>query len=122
MSTNQVSVWDLEYVKDKNKWHKESISLPKLIENKNVLELGVGNGKTLISILNQKPKSISAIDFSKEAIEISKNNFKNKKLKLLIADAKHLPFKNKEFDIVVCYYLLNNSLEKDRISIVKEIY
>ena len=37
--------------------------------------MGVGNGKTLISILKQKPRKIVAIDFASEGIKRAKEKF-----------------------------------------------
>ena len=79
----QEEIWDIEYKNDDNKWKKESTYLPEMLRDRNVLELGVGNGKTLLSILKQKPKSVTAIDFSQEAINICKSNIKNKEVLLI---------------------------------------
>jgi len=59
---NQESIWDNLYKRNLT-WKKETI-LPNILQNKSVLELGVGTGKTLHSIIRQNPKSITAIDFS----------------------------------------------------------
>ncbi len=115
---DQENIWDEIY--SHLKWNKETKSLPKLLKNKTVLELGLGNGKTLISILKQKPSKFFAIDFSSKAIKKSKDIFKDK-LEILKADARKLPFPDESFDIVVAYYVLNNSVKKDRIKIVREI-
>lgn len=115
----QEHVWD-ELYSARLSWKKESITLPHMLKNKHVLELGVGTGKTLVSILRQKPKQIYAVDFSEKAIEKSVERFGNN-VTFVKADAKHLPFENESFDIVVCYYVLNNSLKKDRELVANEI-
>ena len=119
---SQESIWNEEYKNTKNKWRKETINFPKIKKNSRVLELGVGNGKTLKSILRQKPKEITAIDFSQEAINqiISNKNFQ--KVKFIKSNIKKLPFKEKTLDIIVCYYILNNLLEEDRKKAVNEIH
>ena len=119
---NQKNIWDNEYKLNKNKWHKETFLLSKVLRNKNVLELGVGNGKTLKSILKQKPKEVVAVDFSTEAINISTKAFSGKNVLFLNTDIRKIPFDNEEFDIVVCYYILNNLLSEDRKKAVSEIY
>src|SRR3989344_412930 len=117
---NQQDVWDELYERNLT-WKKETITLPNILKDKNVLELGMGNGKTLISILKQNPSQVSAIDSSIKAIEKSRKIFGNK-VRLLKVDAKDLPFPDNSFDIVVAYYILNNSVKKDRVKIIKEIY
>ncbi len=116
----QELIWNKLY-DDRLSWKKESITLPNVLKNKRVLELGVGTGKTLVSILRQKPKEVCAVDFSERAIERSAERFGDK-VTLIQADAKHLPFEGEYFDIVVCYYVLNNSLKRDRALVVKEIF
>jgi len=118
---NQEAIWNIEYKANKQKWHKETINLPKLIENKKVLEIGVGNGKTLKAILRQNPKTIAAMDFSSEALNACKKIFHEKKISFVKANMTNLPFENEEFDIIICYYVLNNLLEKERKKAVKEI-
>ncbi len=117
---SQKNIWNYEYSMNVNKWNKETIKLPLILKDKKVLELGVGNGKTLKTIIKQRPSEIVAIDFSEEAIKIVKNQFKN--IKFYNCDVRELPFSEGEFDIVVCYYLLNNLLEKNRKKVVQEIF
>ena len=119
---NQKKVWDNEYSQNKNKWHKETTSLPTIKRSAKVLELGVGNGKTLKAILKHKPKEVTAIDFCKEAINLAKSNTLFKNIKFIKTDVRELPFKDNYFEIVVCYYTLNNLIEKDRIKAVSEIH
>ena len=115
----QQEVWDTYY--RRTRWKKESVRLPQVLHGKRVLELGVGNGKTLRSMLRQKPFSITAIDISGEAIKLCKKAFGDS-VELLQADATTLPFADASFDVVVCYYILNNVLQKEREKVVKEIF
>ncbi len=117
---SQKNVWNYEYSNNPNKWSKETIKFPLILKGKKILELGVGNGKTLKAIIKQKPSKTIAVDFSEEAIKIVKNQFRN--VKFHHSDVRELPFSDDEFDIVVCYYLLNNLLEKDRKKVVREIF
>ena len=116
----QKRLWDLEYKNNENKWNRETRSIPAVLKGKKVLELGVGNGKTLRAILKLKPERVVAVDFSEEAIKICKDGFDG--VKFVNGDVKKLPFADSSFDIVVCYYILDNLLEKDRKKAVKEIY
>ncbi len=105
---SQQTIWDEEYNLNKNKWKKDTLKLPLIMKDKAVLELGVGNGKTLRAILRQHPKKVAGVDFSTKAIEICRKSFSDEKVVFKKADVKNIPFNNKEFDIIVCYYILNN--------------
>ena len=117
----QEELWDKEYSLKQTLWGKETKSLPAVMKGKKVLELGVGNGKTLFSILKQNPKSVIAIDISEEAIKRCKETFNTKKVTFKKADARNLPFKKGDFDVVVCYYLLDNLTENERTKVIEEI-
>jgi ubiquinone/menaquinone biosynthesis C-methylase UbiE len=116
----QEQIWDEEY--EKMEWRKETRTLPKLLQGKKVLELGVGNGKTLIAIHRQNPKELFAIDFSEKAIEICRDKFHLDDIKFRVMDICDLDFEDNSFDAVVCYYVLNNLTESERKLAVKEIY
>jgi ubiquinone/menaquinone biosynthesis C-methylase UbiE len=116
----QNKIWDEEY--SKFEWRKETRTLPKMLQGKKVLELGVGNGKTLIAIHRQNPEEIYAVDFSEKAIEICKDKFQLDDIKFRVMDITLLDFPDDSFDAVVCYYVLNNLNENERRLAVKEIY
>lgn len=118
---NQSSIWDNEYAKSENKWKKDRTTFPINFKGKNVLEIGVGNGKNLKEILRQKPYSLIAVDISEVAIEKCEKYVKNSNIKLLKEDLLSNSFKNNQFDVIICYYVLNNLLKNDRIKAVKEI-
>lgn len=115
----QEIVWDALYGKGLT-WKKTTLNLKEVMEDKHVLELGVGNGKTLRSILEQNPKEVIAIDISKEAIKKSKATIKSKRVKFVRRDIFETEL-NKKFDVIVCYYFLNNFKKLERILIVKKI-
>ncbi len=116
---NQEECWNRLY-KERLIWKKETIDLPKLLKGKSVLELGVGTGKTLQSILRQNPKQVVAVDFSEEALKICSECTKNQKVAFVHSDIlKFNP--DKKFDVIICYYLLNNFDEKERKMAVKKM-
>ncbi len=117
---NQESVWDKLY-STKLSWKREAKNMPSLLEGKRVLELGVGNGKTLISILAQNPKSVTAIDFSLEALNKAKEAVKSDKVHFIKTNLLELPF-NEEFDVIVCYYVLNNLMEIERKRAIVQMF
>ena len=116
---SQKQAWNKEYKLGK-KWNKETLALPRILKNKTVLEIGVGNGKTLQAIIRQKPKRVVALDISREAIDICKKSFPNS-INFIEGDITTIKFKEK-FDIVVCYYALNNLLEKARKKAISNVY
>jgi len=116
----QREIWNELYAGNLT-WKKETIDLPNIMKGKRVLELGVGNGKTLISILKHRPSEVCAIDFSIKAIEKARKIFGDK-VTFIKADARNIPFPDNSFDVVVVYYVLNNSIKKNRVKIVKEIH
>lgn len=117
---SQEKIWNEEYGKHRIKWAKDTKTLPLLLKNKIVLELGLGNGKTLRSIIKQKPKEVIALDFSLEALKQVKKEFPS--AYLVNSDVTNMPFPDNQFDVVVCYYILNNLSEKERKQAVKEIH
>lgn len=119
---SQEPVWDKLYNKNNNLWNRETSNMPDILKNKEVLEVGAGNGKTLHTIIKQKPKSITAIDISREAINILKSLFKEKNIKFINESIIRTTLKKERFDIIVCYYVLNNLREYERTRAVEEMH
>ena len=73
------------------------------LENKNVLEVGSGRGGGASFIARYyHPKSMTGLDYSRSAIELSNkihNNVSN--LKFVKGDAENLPFDDNTFDAVI---------------------
>lgn len=122
LKRKQVLIWNEEYKRGSTNWNKETLNLPKILKSRKVLELGVGNGKTLRVILSQRPKEVFALDFSNEAIIKCKKHFEGKEITFIIGDITKMPFKNEEFEFIVCRYTLNNLLERERKIAINEIY
>lgn len=118
---DQKSLWDKEYEENKGKWRKETVSLPSLLKDKRVLELGVGNAKTLKAILRQKPKEVVAVDFSTNAITEAEKAISAKNVTFFLDTITSLPFQAGAFDVIVCYYVLNNLIERERKEAIKEM-
>lgn len=112
--TSQKEIWDKEYELGR-RWGRETITLPKILKGKKVLELGVGNGKTLSAIIKQKPKEVFAVDFSSKAIEECKKKYSSYyNISYINGDVLKEEFLPNSLDVVVCYYFLNNISLKDR--------
>ncbi len=115
---NQKEIWDKLYSQNL-KWNLDTKDLPKILKGRIVLELGVGNGKTLKSIISQKPKKVYALDFSLEALKIIKINYPL--VQIINSNIVNIPIEDNFFEVVVCYFTLNNLLKKDRKKAVNEI-
>lgn len=115
---NQEALWNSLYSKGLS-W-KRMNKIQENLKDKLVLELGVGNGKTLKSILEHSPKHVTAIDISEEAINLVKKSISSEKVSYITGDILKTKIKEK-FDVIVCYYLLNNFREKDRKKVIREM-
>jgi len=74
------------------------------LDNKAVLEVGVGSGRIGSALLEKVPLWFVGVDLSKEMLELAKAKMSSYKQKfdLILGDAEHLPFMNGSFDAVVC--------------------
>jgi len=92
------------YRYQKIKRYKHALEMLRLKRSDNVIEIGCGVGYQIPEIAN-RCKSYVGIDFSKEAIKFCK---KIKNVKLKIADAYKIPFKNNSFDVVIMIDVFHN--------------
>jgi ubiquinone/menaquinone biosynthesis C-methylase UbiE len=87
-----------------------------------VLELGSGSG-VLSSILSEKGRKLTLVDFSEDNLDFSKTLFRKLDLKAEFIKSNVLnkfPFKNKSFDCVFSSGLLEHFNDKEIIKILKE--
>lgn len=70
-------------------------------KNKEILEIGCGNGFRTKQLSKIKSTLITAIDPDEKSIAFAKKNYSNKNITYLISKAEKLPFENKQFDLVV---------------------
>lgn len=118
MVKNQQDIWNILYKKGLS-WKKTN-KIEENLKGKLVLELGVGNGKSLKSILEQNPKHVTAIDISEEAINLVKKSVISERVSYINEDILKVKIKGK-FEVIVCYYFLNNFKEKQRKQVAREI-
>jgi len=115
--TSEITYWNNDaanYDKRANKSHEAYQTIIELIKNEisadmDVLDMGTGTGEIPISICCNV-KSINAIDFSTEMIQIAqkkadKNEIKN--ITFLVKDSNHLNYKDNSFDIILIINLLH---------------
>lgn len=91
------------------------------LKNKDVLEIGVGNGSHA-SLLAQHSKSFTGIDLTEYAINSTSARFKEFGLPGTIKrmDAENLEFKNESFDFVWSWGVIHHSSNTRKI--LEEIY
>lgn len=123
---NQKSSWNKEY-KSKGKLFSGYYSIKHIEKHikkdEPILEVGCGNGKTLIPLLKRGYKIIG-IDLSKNAIKNLKKELKklNMSAKLEVGNILNLPYKNNSFNAVICNYVLEHLLKQEREIAIKEIH
>ncbi len=85
---------------------------------KNILDVG-GSSGTLAKKIKKKLKNIPyfVLDINQEAINKGKKN--NPDLKFILGNAEKMPFKDKEFDLVICKDALHHCENPEKA--VKEI-
>lgn len=104
------------------KWFREEKKyLQKIITpDAKVLEVGCGDGRSIFDILS-KTKNVTGIDHDDKAVANAKGNFSRySSIKIIKADATNLPFKDEEFDFVICMTTFANFADKKFI-ILKEM-
>jgi len=114
---SSLKAWNNEYRFKKEVWRRRlGEPMPSFLKNKIILELGVGNGKTLQKILLQKPKLVKAVDFSPMAIRLCREKFKdNKNVEFIEADICKLPFDDCFFDAVAIFDVLEHVQDPDAV-------
>lgn len=107
MALKNIDFWEklLANMPDSYKrWFEEERKylLKHVTKNSRVLEVGCGDGRSIKDILDITT-NIIGIDHEEKAVSDGKNNFKDyKSIKILKAKAENLPFKDKDFDFVIC--------------------
>jgi ubiquinone/menaquinone biosynthesis C-methylase UbiE len=70
-------------------------------QTKKILDVGCSSALLTAEVAKQLPKSkVFGVDSYKKAIDFAKTKYPH--LKLIVADAHRLPFKDKTFDLVIC--------------------
>jgi ubiquinone/menaquinone biosynthesis C-methylase UbiE len=73
-------------------------------ENKHVLEVGVGNGRNALPLMERVKPRFVGLDVSREMLELARTKMASYKQNsdAILADAEHLPFMNGTFDAIIC--------------------
>lgn len=97
-----------------NRWQKQN--------KKEFLDLGCGIGRHTV-LFAQNGFNTSGFDLSEEAVNSTKE-YANKiglKVKLQKGDMLSLPYKDNEFDCILCYNVISHSDTEGILKIIKEI-
>lgn len=108
--------------KSYKKWFKEEEKyLRKNVKrNSKVLDIGCGDGRSLMSIIDIT-KNLIGIDHDSDAVDKTKVHFKKyPSVKIINAEATKLPFNKESFDFVICMTTLAN-LGKYKFKVFSEM-
>lgn len=103
-------------------WHTQKILTFKKIVGKKkfkkILDDGCASGSMANEISKILPKSkVTGIDVYNKAIKFGKTQYPH--IKFLVADAHKLPFRNKSFDLVICYETIEHVVNP--VKVLQEI-
>lgn len=79
------------------------------VKGRDVLDLGCGVGYGSDYLMaERKPKSVTGVDISKEAIDFAKSHYKRKGLKFLISGAENILLPDRSVDVVIALELIEH--------------
>jgi ubiquinone/menaquinone biosynthesis C-methylase UbiE len=115
------TAWEEDYARRGRLWGGAIPALPDLPEGSRILELGCGNGKAVMAMI-QRCWDVTAIDFSPTAVTLCRQVIPDLlQSPVMVADARWSPFKNAAFDAVFATHILGHMPAPDRRSIAGEI-
>lgn len=92
------------------------------VKDKRVLDVACGSGYGSNYLAKEGAKKVIGLDCSAEAIDYAKDKFSYKNLEFLVGDAHNLPFKDKSFDVVVGFEMIEHLNDTKRfLSEVKRV-
>lgn len=114
--------WEEDYSRRGLLWGGVTHDLPHLPPGSRVLELGCGNGKTLLTMI-QRGWDVTALDISPRAVALSRERCRSPSdCEFIIADSGTFPFKNTIFDAVFAVHLMGHLPEPDRKRVPYELF
>lgn len=115
-----LEAWEEEYAKSNPVWKGPPLYESPFPPGLNILELGCGNGKNIPALL-KTASSVTAVDFSHNAVQLCQKQFADDRVSFVEADICRLPFEDESFDAVCAIHILEHLSEKDRIQSKNEI-
>lgn len=115
--------YDKKYIANSHLWSKPILDNDikkylKLLDGKNVLDLGIGEGQNSIP-LSELGYNITGIDSSKKALEICKNSSSN--IKLFEGDIRNFNIEQNKYDFIMSRCVLHFLHKNDVYDIIKNI-
>ena len=115
--------YDKKYINNSSLWGKSILDNDikkylKLLDGKNVLDLGIGEGQNSIP-LSKLGYNITGIDSSKKALEICKNSSSN--IKLFEGDIRNFNIEQNKYDFIMSRCVLHFLHKNDVYDIIKNI-
>ncbi len=100
--------WEADYRKKGRLYGGSPRQLPAFPPGSKVLDLGCGDGKSLVS-MEDKGWHVTAVDFSPAAVSLARDVGGNPaNVDCIVADALQLPIRKNSFDIVTAIHLLGH--------------
>jgi ubiquinone/menaquinone biosynthesis C-methylase UbiE len=118
-SSEQKEVWERAYRQGHPLWRGPSDIRLDSLKGK-VLELGCGDGKTAISMI-ESGLEVVGLDISRTALMTLSQRNGSADLSLVQGDALDLPFKEGIFDSVTAVHFLDHFILSDRLKLIREI-
>lgn len=96
------------FIQDKYEF-KRIRKFTNLGENKEVLEIGCGNGTGAKLIMKHfNPKKINAVDLDKKMIEIAKKRINSDEISFSVGNASKLRFNDRQFDAIFDFGIIHH--------------
>lgn len=92
------------------------------VKNKKVLDIGCGFGWFELNVLNRGVKKIVGLELSEEDLSTVKKHVKNNKVFFTTGSAINLPFKDKAFDTVVAWEVVEHIPKNTEDKMFKEVF
>lgn len=78
------------------------------LKNKDVLDLGCGDGRYALVIKSLGARTVAGVDNSQTMIDLAKTTSLTADIRFKLANAEQLPFDNDSFDLVFSYFVFHH--------------
>jgi len=119
--SSQRDAWNLRYQGRSRQWGNAR-NWPSCIHKEGlILELGIGDGKNLRSRPDTSARFVG-MDFSSEAIKACANDHEMSDVRLVIADACSIPFRDNTFSMIFAHHVIGHIPSGLQVCILDEIF